>query len=287
VTSSPVTFEPPDAPLAPREEPLATVLDLGGREDRLVFAVALAAALAVHAVAGARAARVFPYLAELAASVRSGLQERLRSQVDIDMNEPPPPPKPEPEPEPDPEPPPAAQQKAPEVQAPPAAAEAARVLTAEADPDAPVDLTDQGFVTGTSDRFSGGVTAAAGTSKTAVRNPAAVATGIGTGTPKAKVPAGPTVDLSRAPAPLNNAWANCPYPSEAAAEGIDSQKVQVAVTVTADGRARSAVVLKDPGFGFGTGARACAMRAAYNPALNAAGQPVEQTVSFTVRFVRD
>jgi protein TonB len=289
VTSSPVTFEPPNAPLAPREEPLATVLDLGGREDRLVFGIALAAALAVHAVAGARAARVFPYLAELAASVRAGLQERLRSQVDIDMNEPPPPPKPEPEPEPepDPEPPPAAQQKAPEFEAPPAAAEAAPVLTAEADPDAPVDLTDQGFVTGTSDRFSGGVTAAAGTSKKAVHNPAAVATGIGTGTPKAKVVAGPTVDLSRGANVLDpGAWLRCPFPPESEAEGINNMKVKMVVTVRPDGRASGVTIVNDPGFGFGKAARACGLRNVYSPALNAEGKPIEQTITVNMKFTR-
>jgi len=254
-----------------------------------VFGIALAAALTAHAVAGARAARVFPYLAELATTVRSGMQERLRSQFDINMDEPPPPKvEPPPEPEPDPEPPPPAQQKAPEQQAPPAAAEAGKVLTAEADPDAPVDLTDEGFVTGTSDRFAGGVTASAGTAKNAVRDKAAVATGIGTGTPKAQVVAGPQVDLSRRPKPLDPAaWVNCPFPSEADAEGINQTKVQIAVTVTPEGRARTVTILKDPGFGFGKAARSCARRAGYSPALNAAGQPVEQTFNVNMTFVRD
>jgi hypothetical protein len=45
-------------------------------------------------------------------------------------------------------------------------------------------------------------------------------------------------------------------------------------------------VLKDPGFGFGKAARTCAMRMPYTAGLNAAGQPVEQTFSFTVRFTR-
>jgi protein TonB len=284
VTSSPVTLGPDDGTLAEREEPLTTVLELGGREDRLVFAVALAAALAVHGVAGARAARVFPYLAELAAAVRGGMQERLRSQVDIDMNEPPPQ-KPEPPPpEPEPEPPPAAQQKAPEPQAPPAAAEAGKVLTADPDPNEPYEFGDE-FVNGNSDRFSGGVTAAAGTSKTAVRNPAAVATGIGTGTPKAQVVAAPKVDLSRPPRPLSKEW-DCPFPAEADAEGINVTKVQVVVTVTKDGRASNVAVPKDPGFGFGKAARSCALRKAYAVALNAAGEPVEQTTSIIVNFTR-
>jgi protein TonB len=288
VTSSPVTLDPGDGPPAPREEPLATVLDLGGRENSLVFVVALFAALAVHGVAGARAARVFPYLAELAADVRGGMQERLRAQFDIDMNEPPPP-KPEPEPpppEPEPEPPPAARQKAPEPQAPPAAAEAGKVLTSDPDPDAPVDLTDEGFVSGTSDRFAGGVTASAGTAKTAVRNTAAVPTGVGTGTPKAQVVAAPKVDLSRPPSVNGTSFDHCPFPPEADAEGINFAKVQVVVMVKPDGRARSVTVVKDPGFGFGQAARACALRAAYSAASNATGQAVEQSINLNVKFTR-
>lgn len=286
MTSSPATLDPGDAPLAPRKEPLDTVLDLGGREESLVFTVALVAALAVHAVAGARAARSFPYLRELAGFVRSGMQDRLRSQVDIDMNVPEPP-KPEPPPpEPDPEPPPpAAQAKAPEPQAPPAAAEAGKVLTADPDPDAPVDFGNE-FVSGDGDRFAGGVTASAGTSKTAVRDTAAVPTGVGTGTPKATVVAAPKVDLSRAPSVVDQSACDRLYPSEAEAEGINFMKVSIAVTVSGDGRAKSVTVLKDPGFGFGKAARSCAMRMSYKPALNATGQAVEQTFSFNVRFVR-
>jgi protein TonB len=168
---------------------------------------------------------------------------------------------------------------------PPAAAEAGKVLTAEADPDAPVDLTDEGFVSGGSDRFSGGVTSSAGTAKTAVRSAAAVPTGSGTGTPKAQVAAAPKVDRSRLPTPLSKDW-DCPFPSEADAEGINATKVQVVVTVTTGGRARSVSVLKDPGFGFGKAARACAMRKPYAPGLNADGEPVEQTFTISVNFTR-
>jgi protein TonB len=281
-----VTADQAGAELARREEPLETVFGLGGREDKLVFAIALVAALAVHSVAGARAMRVFPYLAELAGVVRAGIADRLRSQIDIDMNEPPPPPKPEPEPEPEPEPPPpTAHKQAPTPEAPPAAAEAGKVLTAEPDPDAPVDLTGDGFVQGDSERFSGGITASTGKSKTAVRTAAAAPTGIGTGTPKATQVAAQQVDLSRPANTTSTNW-DCPFPSEADAEGINFMKVQVAVTVSSDGRGRTATVLKDPGFGFGKAARACALRQAYTSALNALGQPIEQTRTFNVKFTR-
>jgi protein TonB len=46
------------------------------------------------------------------------------------------------------------------------------------------------------------------------------------------------------------------------------------VTVGADGRADRVDVLSDPGFGFGTAARLCALRTPFAPALNSTGQPV-------------
>jgi len=273
-------------PAEPR--PLEPVLGLGGREGR-PFALALAAALLAHGAAAAQAAQSLPYLRELAEHVRQGVDERLRAQFDIDMDEPPPPPPdPEPEPEPEPEPPPAPPPKAepkPEPEVPPAAAEAGKILTAEEDPDAPVDLTDEGFVTGTGERFSGGVTSRAGTAKTAVRAPAAAPTGVGTGTPKAKVAAAP-VDRSRAPTVGTTRWDDCGFPPEADLEGINLQKVQVLVTVSPNGRARSVSVLNDPGYGFGALARSCALRKRYIPGLDARGQAIEQTMTFSIRFTR-
>jgi len=271
----------------PPVEPFARVLGLD-RRNWIAFWVGLAVALGAHGTAGARAANSLPHLAELARSVRVDMRERLKSEVDIDLTPPPPPPEPpppEPEPEKDPTPPPprAAQASAP----PPAAAEAGKVLTAEPDPDEPLDLTGDGFVTGTGDRFSGGVTASAGTSKTAVRSVAAAPTGSG---PATRLPVGPAAaakDMTRAPSPVSTDWSDCPFPSEADQEGVDYARVSIAVTVKPDGRARSVTVLKDPGFGFGSAARNCALRKVLTPGLNRAGQPIEQTTApFTVTFTR-
>lgn len=283
---------PTPASARDRNGPLARVLDLG-RADRTALLVCLALAVGAHGSAGARVLQSQPYLTELAAAVRSEMQERLRSQVDIDVEQPPPPPPPPaPEPEPEPEvapPPPAAKPEAPppETAPPPAAAEASEVLTAEPDPNEPVDLTNEGFVTGTGDSFAGGVTARSGTSKTAVRNTAAVATGVGTGM-KPVGPPTPKVDLSRPPRLVSGgSWNECGFPAEADAEGINSGKVQLVVTVGTNGRAKSVTILKDGGFGFGAHARRCAYRKNYEPGRNAAGQPVEQsTAPFTVTFVR-
>lgn len=282
-------------PASPRDPngPLSRVLGLD-RTGGSVLLICLAIAVGAHGSAGARVLQSQPYLTQLAAAVRAEMKERLRSQVDIDMEKepPPPPPPPPPEPEPEPEIPPPPVEKAetppPETAPPPAAAQAAPIMTAEPDPNEPVDLTDQGFVTGTADSFSGGITASSGTSKTAVRNTAAVATGVGTGG-KPVGPPTPKVDLSRAPRLTSGgSWNECGFPAEADAEGINSGKVQLIVTVGTNGRAKSVTILQDGGFGFGAHARQCAYRKTYEPGLNAAGQPVEKsTAPFSVRFTRN
>jgi protein TonB len=177
----------------------------------------------------------------------------------------------------------------PETAPPPAAAEAGKVLTAEPDPDEPVDLTGEGFVTGTGDRFAGGVTASSGTSKTAVRNAAASPTGVGTGSKAPLGPPTPAVDLSRPPrlASASRNWDDCPFPPEADAEGINNAKVQLVITVSSEGRAKSVTVVKDAGFGFGRLAKQCALRKAYEPGLNAFGKAIEMSMPpLTVTFRR-
>ncbi|HEV8551700.1 MAG TPA: energy transducer TonB [Polyangiaceae bacterium] len=271
-------------------EPLDRVLGLG-RSDRSALAAAFLLAIVAHATAGKGVFRTFPYLRELASAVRKGTHDRLHQQVEIDEDKPPPPPPPPPEPEkePAPPPPPAAHAPPPPPEAaakPPAAAEAAKVLTQDPDPDEPVDLTGEGFVTGNGDRFAGGVTAAKGTSRVAARAPQAAATGTGTGAGPVAPPA-PTVNLTRTAGPGPGDWNDCGFPPEAEAEGLNVAKVMVSVTVRSDGRARAVSVLKDPGYGFGSWARQCAMRKSYQTALNAQGQPVEQTTPpFTIRFTR-
>jgi protein TonB len=236
--------------------------------------------------------RSFPYLVELTHVVQKGMHDRLYSQVDLAEDKPPPPPPPPPPQEKEPEPPPPAARAAPpppsEAAKPPAAAEAGKVLTAEADPDEPVDLTGDGFVSGAGDRFAGGVTASTGSSKKAVRSAQASPTGTGTGIKAPAAPPAPSVDRSRSAGPAPGAaWADCGFPPEAEAEDINFQKVLISVTVRTDGTARSVTVLQDPGYGFGTWARKCALRKTYQVAQDASGTPVEQTTPpFTVKFTR-
>lgn len=265
---------------------------LGSRTPGRVIAGGAFLALLLHAAAGAGVA-LAPYeIGEFADEIRAVTAARLQALVEIETEEEPPPPPPEPEagaepPAPEPEAaPPVVSEKAPaEPAAPaaPAAAEAGAVLTAPADE--PLDLTDQGFVSGTGTRFAGGVTAANGTSTTAVKNPGAVSGGVpgGTGT----APSGPPVASKARPAGLSASadWRNCPFPSEA--EGENSAVVRLVVVVGSDGRPKSVTVVDDPGFGFGRSAKRCAMEKMYEPPLDAAGNPIAgATPPFKVRFTR-
>lgn len=286
-----------DPHLAPRAVgPFSAVLSLGERAASVGTKVGVILALLLHGAVAGQAAVQLLELGAYARSLRGAVIESLAYTVDITQEEakkPEPPPEPAPEP-PAPEPPapaPVPQQAAPKEApaAPPAPAEAGKVLTADPDPSAPVDLTDPGFVQGSGDRYAGGTTTAQGTSKTAVTDPGARNDGVPGGTGKQPAPpAPPAKDLSRAPAPLGAAggW-DCGFPPEADAEQIDFARVQIAVTVGPDGRAKSVSVLSDPGHGFGRHARQCAMRKSYSPGLDRAGQPTTQTTPpFTIRFRR-
>ena len=271
-------------------DPLAPILSLGDREVRMGLVVGIIGALLLHAAVGAQAASTLGDVHAFAVLVQAGVRERLSQQIDVDLSEPPPPP-PEPEPEPEaptPPPPPVAAVAPPTdtPPPPPAAAEAGKVLTADPDPNDPVDLTDQGFVSGTGDRFAGGVTAANGTSANAVRDVRAQPDGAGKAPPGpvATVVTGP--NLSRPAAPIAASW-NCEFPPEADVEGIDNAVVQLTVVVSPDGHPKSVTVLRDPGNGFGQAARSCAFRKQFSAALDRGGVAVTMsTAPFTVRFTR-
>ncbi len=169
--------------------------------------------------------------------------------------------------------------------APPAAAQAGKVLTADPDPDEPVDLTGQGFVQGTGDAYAGGVTMTNGTSRTAVRDLRAVGSGEpGPGADKA-LPSGRKADPSRPARPLSDSW-ECGFPAEADIEQINNAQVPITVTIGADGHAQSVTVIRDPGYGFGGLAKRCALRMRYSPALGKSGEPVTATQVITINFRR-
>ncbi|HSC87407.1 MAG TPA: hypothetical protein VLC09_09070 [Polyangiaceae bacterium] len=268
------------------------MLHLGARRERLILRAALALAVLLHVAFGGAAASSPYEIRAFAEAVRATTAARLLAMVEIETEPEPEAPPPEPEPEPEPERPepaplpspsePVAATEQPAVA--PAAAEAGAVLTAPADE--PLDLTDQGFVSGSGTRFAGGVTATNGTSTTAVRNPGAVAGGVpgGTGT----APSGPPAVSKARSAGLGTGadWRNCPFPPEA--EGEDSAVVRLVVIVGSDGRPKSVTVVDDPGYGFGRAAKRCAMEKMYEPPLDAAGSPISgPTAPFRVRFTRN
>ncbi len=282
--------------------PLDAVQALGGAESGRRLLVGAAGGLALHLALGLGAATQVSELRLFAERARTLIVGELTQTIDVstEPEAPPPPPPPEPEPAPptppaEPTPPPAAPPPAappkagptPPPAGVPAAAEAGKVLTSEPDPSEPVDLSGDGFLSGTGERFAGGTTAAAGTSKTAVSSPAARASGSPVVAPPAKPPPTPTRDLSRTARPASTNW-NCGFPAEADMAQIDHAVVRLAVTVGPDGRPSKVTILSDPaGHGFGALARQCALRMKYQPGLDASGQPVAKTTPpFTVRFNR-
>jgi protein TonB len=270
---------------------LARVLELESPHFRRGLTIGILGALLVHVAGAAEANRLANGLGGWARETRDNLAAYFSRLYEVEMvNAPPPPPPPPEEKEPEPEAPKpvAAAPKAPkEPSAAPAPAQAGKILTQEPDPDAPVDLTGQGFVTGNAESYAGGVTASTGTSKTAVRNLNAAPGGApgGTGTKPGPAATGP--DMSSPPQITGGTDWDCPFPPEADVDQIDFQRVPIVVTVRADGSPESVRVVNDPGHGFGRAARQCAMRQRYVPAKDRQGNPISGTMPpFSVKFTR-
>jgi protein TonB len=246
--------------------------------------LALLLALLFHGALAAKGAFGLYEVGDFARAAQALVQEQMNRVVAVSMIRPDPEPEPPPTARSEPEAPPLERTPVPRQrsrEAAPAAARAARVLTAEPDPDEPLDLTGNTFVQGNADTYAGGVTARSGTSSTAVRDLGARGDGVVGGRGK-----GPAADLSRAARPLEEEW-NCPFPPEADVEQINFKRVQVVVKVGTAGKALDVTVVSDPGYGFGMAAKRCAMRQRYEPALGRDGKPVVGTArSFFVRFSR-
>jgi periplasmic protein TonB len=268
-------------------------------KERRADILALLVAAALHTWGGASAATSLHDVGFFAKAVRSETAARLETSIDIETVEKEPEPvQPEPEPEPEPVEPepqeaplplPTDAPVAPEAPAP-AAAEAGEVLTSEPDPNEPLDLTNEGFISGTSTRFSGGVTTSDGTSKTAVRNQAARSGGVEGAKGKAEgTVAPPPVDKSR-PAgilPISGSWQSCGFPAEAETEQINEARVRVMLVLGANGKPTSVQVLNDPGYGFGQHVRRCGMRFTFSPSLDKFGNPIAgSSPPFVVTFTR-
>jgi protein TonB len=287
-----------------RRDPLHAVLTLGDRTAKVGGAIALAIALSTHGVASARALLALYPLQRATRHIRSGIHDFLWTMYDVELapdaaeapKPPPPPPEPEPVAEPTPAPPAPNVNAAPKppsddpYEPPPTPAQAAKVLTAPARDDEPLDLTGQGFVTGDGSGPGYGMVSAAGTGDKPTFNTAANLKGkpggTGTGAPAAPPPpVGP--DLSKPPGLIGGTGWSCPFPPEADVDGVDQAIASIVVTVRPDGTPLSVKVVIDPGHGFGRAARLCALGRRFSPALDRAGQPITSTSApIKVRFTR-
>jgi protein TonB len=124
-------------------------------------------------------------------------------------------------------------------------------------------------------RAGAGVTAGASTS---------TVTGGGEARPAA---AAPGIDRSRGARLSGGVEWRCPFPAEADDAGIDSALVSLALRITPQGSVETVNVLHDPGHGFGSEAKRCALRKRWDAGLDRTGRPVASDIRVNVRFVRE
>jgi protein TonB len=271
---------------SPYDDPMSRVLGLDSQSSSAIAWLGYglgAIALMLGLMVAVRIVSLVVAMTDYAPSSVTAPQE-----IDVEEAPPPPPPPaalPEPEAKPEPAPPPPRANPR-EAPPPPAApAQAGKVLTAEPDPNEPVDLTGNTIVTGNAEAYAGGTTASNGTSTTAVRGlarPGGVAGGKGV-TQAAPVAAGP--DRARRASPVNHDW-NAPFPPEADVAQIDEAFVTLEVDVRADGTPAAVRIVRDPGNGFGREARRYAMTQRFRTALDHDGNPIPSTATVPVHFSR-
>jgi len=212
-------------------------------------------------------------------------------EVSVQLEPPPAPPvptntpevTPESEPEPDAKPPAADPPKdTPQRPAPTRTepAQAGRTLTAPADgPADPVDFTvPQGAADA---KYSGGTTTSQGKGTAPGTREVGTATAPGPSGP----PASAKQDLSKRAAPSSGSW-SCSrlFPADAT---VNVASVTIVVLVSAEGRPTAVQVVSDPGGGFASAAKSCAMGQSYRPGLDSEGRATAtQTAPFAVRFTR-
>lgn len=233
----------------------------GGRRLVVAGGAVLALYLGVFCIMTRFSRSAGPWSAEMAARVHDAIGEERA----IDVTPPPPAPPPV-----APEPPASARVALSPVArtarvtrpSPAAPAQAGQLAAASS---APADFTGLSFVFGSGTAYAGGSTTSRGTSRTPVSGTVA-ADGKGNG-------AGAGPSHARAVALDEAAW-SCPWPADADAQQVNEQTVVLRAAVRADGHAERVDVLADPGFGFGTAARSCALATRFDPARDPAGQPV-------------
>jgi protein TonB len=239
----------------------------------------LVAATVLHALLWLWALSRGPSLEKWSAQLASRIHEELLRQDVIEVAQPTPPPPTPPPPKPTPV------QRTTEPKArlararPPPPAKAGTIIAQAPRPDAPVDLTGETFVTGTSTSYVGGVSSSSGTNEVAVHSSL-----VDPHAPPTRTPGEP--DLSR-PVGLDQQQWQCPWPPEADSAEIDRQTVIIRVAVAADGTTSRVDVLSDPGFGFGSAARTCARHTRFEAARDSTGKRIAAlSPPIRVRFTR-
>lgn len=301
VPSSRIALSRPPAPLGvvqPTRDPMDRVLRMGRRAG-VGLAVALLVAFVGQTAASAGTIEATLWgLGRWTGDVVGYVDRRLNSEFEVTLEEEKKPdpvvPKEEPKIEPKeeaPKPVAAPLAPTPPPQPIPKAAEASRVLTSN---EPVLDLTDKNtIINGNNDEASHGAVARDGKGNEGADTKNASPQGNTTANvplppPQAPPPGPPPPDRSRAASLASkDGWSWCPFPAEADAAQIDEAVVTLQVIVAPDGKPRRVSVVADPsGNGFGREATRCAMRVRYNTGLDRAGNPIEGTVTFNVRFSR-
>jgi protein TonB len=164
-------------------------------------------------------------------------------------------------------------------------ASAGAALTRTDESEAPADFTDE-LLTGSAHAYAGGLTDGQGRSARPVHR-ALGAAPVAPGTDRRTAGGGVAAPSRSRSAGLAGAssW-DCPFPTDADREGVHRALATVRVDVDATGRATRALVVTDPGHGFGSAAQRCALARRWVPALNEEGAPIAASVIVGVRFVR-
>jgi len=96
----------------------------------------------------------------------------------------------------------------------------------------------------------------------------------------------PAKDLSRRPEPRDGEIRVPAYPLDAKREGIEG-RVILQVFIGKDGAVRNVRVIKDPGGGLGTVAKAAMLGERWRPALDKGGKAVDTVITYAYLFVLD
>jgi len=86
--------------------------------------------------------------------------------------------------------------------------------------------------------------------------------------------------------PRTKNFGACPFPPAADNAAVDTAVVALKVSVDATGKATNVTVIAHPGHGFAAEAKACALKATYEPARDPAGKSIAADAVIHVRFQR-